>query len=126
MGTPIKTTVNFVPNLFLKTPENAVAKVAPKAIIATIHENWFLDTGNSLSSEKSRGAAGDDQPSKIPKMKAPPYAVKAIASCGKILIGPSFIVSDLFENFRVNKKFCREKSGLYPIFLSILPVLIYF
>lgn len=53
-------------------PAEAVAKVAPSAIIATTHENWFLETTKSLSLDRSRGAAGLDQPSEIPKMNAPP------------------------------------------------------
>lgn len=39
VGIPTNTTVTLVPTIFLKTPEMAVANVAPSAIIATIHAN---------------------------------------------------------------------------------------
>lgn len=72
VGTAKRTTVSLVPTLFRRMPAEAVAKVAPSAIIDTIHENWFFETEKLLLSEKRRGAAGLDHPSEIPKMNAPP------------------------------------------------------
>jgi hypothetical protein len=75
VGKPIIATVYFVPNLFLKTPERAVANEAPKAIIATTQANWLLVTFKpSPSLLKREVAAGLDHPKETPKMKAPPYA----------------------------------------------------
>lgn len=78
VGIAIIATVIFVPNLFLKTPATPVPKAAPRAIIATTHANWLLETVTPSSECKSRGAAGLDHPSAIPKINAPPYAVKKV------------------------------------------------
>lgn len=44
VGTTTIKTVIFVPTNFLTMPEIAVAKAAPNAISATIHENWSVVT----------------------------------------------------------------------------------
>lgn len=72
VGITMRTTVIFVPKMFLKIPEIAVATVAPSAINATIQENSLLVTGKLPSPDKRVLETGLDQPSEIPKMKAPP------------------------------------------------------
>lgn len=72
-GIAINKIVIFVPRMFRKTPEIADAIAAPSAIIATIQANSSFVTLKPLSSLfRSLGAAGLDQPRRIPKMNAPP------------------------------------------------------